>query len=326
MHPDHGGGETTGSLRRRGETCDHIAAADVGLVVESKHDRLRGMSLSEIAIPGGDGANPAAYFGGQRDNLVAGANAARGDLAGEAPEILIGADHTLDRKTKVALRALGCKWDRLEKFEKARSAVPGSPGAAVHDVVAREGADGNRDQFRNFKDGGESEQVATVLFENFFGEVDQIHLVDGGDHRRDAEQRGDAGMPARLIEDAFTRVDQDDGNIGRGSPGSHIARVLLVAGRVGDDEFSLRRREIAVGDIDGDALLARMCGEVPHIGGMQQRLGGNAADVQAGAAEAGVVVKERHLQSQLRAADSRCVAGRPAANDNEIVVHKEYLP
>jgi hypothetical protein len=38
--------------------------------------------------------------------------------------------------------------------------------------------------------------------------------------------------------------------------GGHVARVLLVAGSVGDDEFALVGGEIPVGDIDGDPLLA----------------------------------------------------------------------
>ena len=40
-----------------------------------------------------------------------------------------------------------------------------------------------------------------------------------------------------------------------GGAGRHVAGVLLVARRVGDDEGALLGREIAVGDVDG-ALLA----------------------------------------------------------------------
>jgi hypothetical protein len=38
--------------------------------------------------------------------------------------------------------------------------------------------------------------------------------------------------------------------------GDHVAGVLLVARRVGDDELALVRGEVAVGHVDGDALLA----------------------------------------------------------------------
>ena len=45
-------------------------------------------------------------------------------------------------------------------------------------------------------------------------------------------------MPARLRQHALARIDQDDGQIGGGGAGHHVARVLLMAGRVGDDEFA----------------------------------------------------------------------------------------
>ena len=52
------------------------------------------------------------------------------------------------------------------------------------------------------------------------------------------------------------RVDQDDGQVGGGRARHHVAGVLHVPGRVGDDELALRRGEVAVGHVDGDALLA----------------------------------------------------------------------
>jgi hypothetical protein len=55
---------------------------------------------------------------------------------------------------------------------------------------------------------------------------------------------------------SLARVDQDQGEIGGGRAGHHVARVLRVAGRVGDDELAPRRLEIAVGHVDRDALLA----------------------------------------------------------------------
>ena len=66
-------------------------------------------------------------------------------------------------------------------------------------------------------------------------------------------------------QNALARVDQQHGEIGGRGAGRHVAGVLLVAGRVGDDELALVGREIAIGDVDGDALLA---------------LGGEAVDEQ----------------------------------------------
>jgi hypothetical protein len=52
---------------------------------------------------------------------------------------------------------------------------------------------------------------------------------------------------------ASSRIDRE---VGRRGAGDHVARVLLVPGAVGDDEPPPRRREVAVGDVDRDALLA----------------------------------------------------------------------
>jgi hypothetical protein len=70
------------------------------------------------------------------------------------------------------------------------------------------------------------------------------------------KQMCDERVPAGLRQHAVAGVDQNDGQIGRGCAGRHVARILLVARRIGDDEFAFRRREVAVGDVDGDALFA----------------------------------------------------------------------
>ena len=63
-------------------------------------------------------------------------------------------------------------------------------------------------------------------------------------------------MAARLREHALPSVDEDDGDIGGGGAGGHVAGVLLVAGGVGNDELAPRGGDVAVGNVDGDAPLA----------------------------------------------------------------------
>ncbi len=87
-------------------------------------------------------------------------------------------------------------------------------------------------------------------------EVDQVHLVHGEHVVVDAEQARDLRVPPRLRAHAVARVDQQDGDVGGRRAGGHVARVLLVAGRVGEDELAAGGREVAVGDVDRDALLA----------------------------------------------------------------------
>ncbi len=86
--------------------------------------------------------------------------------------------------------------------------------------------------------------------------VDEIHLVDGEDDALHADEVEDGGVAARLALDAVARVDQHDGDVGVRGAGRHVARVLLVAGAVDDDEAARRGVEVAPGDVDGDALLA----------------------------------------------------------------------
>ena len=73
---------------------------------------------------------------------------------------------------------------------------------------------------------------------------------------RNAEQRCDDGMATRLGLQAFACVHQNQRKVGSTGAGHHIARVLLVAWRIGDDEAAFQCREIAVSHIDGDPLLA----------------------------------------------------------------------
>src|SRR5262249_51271114 len=52
------------------------------------------------------------------------------------------------------------------------------------------------------------------------------------------------------------RVDEDNGQVGGRGARDHVAGVLLVARGVGDDELPPRGGEVAVRDVDRDALLA----------------------------------------------------------------------
>src|SRR5437016_5791457 len=79
------------------------------------------------------------------------------------------------------------------------------------------------------------------------GEADQIHLVDRERQPADAEQRHDAGVTPGLRQNTLPRIDQKHRKVaGRGAR-RHVAGVLLMAGRVGDDELAFRGGEIAVG-------------------------------------------------------------------------------
>ena len=86
--------------------------------------------------------------------------------------------------------------------------------------------------------------------------VDQVHLVDAHDDVRHAQQRREERVAPALLGDALAGVEQDQRDVGRRGAGDHVPGVLDVARGVRDDELAARGREVAVGDVDRDALLA----------------------------------------------------------------------
>ena len=112
------------------------------------------------------------------------------------------------------------------------------------------------------------------------------------------------GVPAGLRQHALAGIDQQHREIGGRGAGRHVAGVLLVAGRVGDDEVRAGGREIAVGDVDRDALLALGLEPVD-----EQR----EIDVLAGRAVAPRIGLKRRELIVEHAAWCRRAAGRSAS-------------
>lgn len=80
-------------------------------------------------------------------------------------------------------------------------------------------------------------------------------------------------------------VDEHDGQLRSRRAGDHVAGVLDVPRRVGDDEFPLGRGEIAVGDVDRDALLtlgAQAVGDQGQVRVVVSAFLGGAFDSVAG--------------------------------------------
>ena len=96
--------------------------------------------------------------------------------------------------------------------------------------------------------------------------ADEVHLVDREHDVLHTEQRGEEGVAAGLFEQSDAGVDENDHQLRSGGAGDHVARVLNVAGGVGDDEFPLGGGEVAIGDVDGDALFALGAQAVGHQG------------------------------------------------------------
>ncbi len=134
--------------------------------------------------------------------------------------------------------------------------------------------------------------------------VDQVHLVDADDEVRDTEEGGDERVSPALLGDPSTGIEQDEGDVGRRRAGDHVAGVLDVAGGVGDDELPARRGEVAVGDVDGDALLALGAQAV----GDEREVRVVVAAVAADPLDGGQLVIEERLRVEQQPADQRALA------------------
>ena len=179
--------------------------------------------------------------------------------------------------------------------------MPGRVGGGFRDIVAVAGGERDGVEGLEAEAGGEVLVILADGGEAGLGEIDQVHLVHGEDDVADAEQRDDEGVAAGLGDDALAGVDQEDGEVGGGGAGRHVAGVLLVAGRVGDDEAAAVGGEEAVGDVDGDALLALGL-EAVHEEGVVGVLAGGA-ELAAVALERGELVLEEGAGFVEEAAD-----------------------
>src|SRR3954467_12081448 len=120
-------------------------------------------------------------------------------------------------------------------------------------------------------------------------------------------------MPARLREQPFARIDQDHGRFGSARAGDHVARVLLVSRRVGDDEFAARGGEVAVGYIDGDALLTLGLQAV----GDERKIHRGLAPALRGALHRGELIFEDGAAVVQQTSDQRALAVVYAACGDE---------
>ena len=293
---------------------NEVAAADVDRLAKGEGDGLPGNSPGEIAFVGHDTVDAAAHARGQHDDFIARLDAAAQHGAGIAaetrPSRLIHC--TASRNGRASRgRALTC----LEVMQQGRAAIPRHGGTLADDIVAEQ---------RRDRDGGDRGQAKSLghrrvgrddLLKAAFLVVHQVHLVDGQHDLPDAHQGHDRAVPVGLPQHALGRVDQDHRQIGGGRTRRHVARVLLVSRRVGDDEATPRGREETVADIDGDALFALRLQaidqqrEIRHVA--------EGAVVPAVAGQGRQMVIRNDLGVEQQAADQRALAVVDAAAGDE---------
>lgn len=111
-------------------------------------------------------------------------------------------------------------------------------------------------------------ELVADLLEALLRPVDEVHLVHGENDMLNPQQRRQECVPAGLFQQAVAGVDEHDRQLRGRRARDHVAGVLDVPRGVGDDELALGRGEVAVRDVDRDALFALgaqpvgQCGEV----------------------------------------------------------------
>ncbi|RMP79927.1 hypothetical protein ALQ16_205500 [Pseudomonas syringae pv. actinidiae] len=256
-HPHQHGVERIADLRNVVGVHQQITTGDVDLVFHGQRDRLARSGLLQFTFKCNDGLHTAAFARRQHNDLVTFVHDAAGQRTGKTTEIQVRAVDVLHRKTQVRVVTVVGDFDGFKNFHQRLAGVPGRTLALVHHVVALER------RHRHERHGGRLEGYALGKLqiirldrlEYAFVEAVEVHLVDGHNDVLDAQQRGDVAVATGLGLHAVTRIHQNDRQITGRRTGGHVAGVLLMAGRIGDDELALGRGEIAISDIDRDALL-----------------------------------------------------------------------
>ncbi len=247
--------ELIGDFRPRPGIAENIAARDIHIVGQGQRDRVARHRLGPVAVRGDDPRNGGEASGSRHRHRIAGPDRAAGDSAGEAAEIEIWAVDPLHRKPEGRGDGRRIHVHPLQMRQQGRPVIPGGIWAAFRDIVAEPGRKRDRDLAGKIQLLREGRKIRDDFVKNSLRKSHQIDLVHRQHHMPDAEQRCDIGVPAGLGEDALAGIDQDHRQVAVGGAGRHVAGILLMARRVGDDEFALVGGEVAISDIDGDALL-----------------------------------------------------------------------
>ena len=156
-------------------------------------------------------------------------------------------------------------------------------------------------------------EAVVDLLEPIARPVHRVHLVHGQQHARDADPPRQERVTPRLRLQSGARVHQQHRHVGRAGRRHHVARVLHVPRRVADDELPRRRREVAVGHVDRDALLALGQQAV----GDQRQVDFPRAALARRRLERRDVVRQQALAVVEQAADQRALAVVHAARGDE---------
>ena len=202
--------------------ADHVAAADINVVLEAHGDGHRRKRLLHRAVAGVDRLDGRRHAAGQNNDIVARLEHTAGNLAGVTAVVVqlmaclrLRPDDVLHREARVDEIAVARDVHLFEVMEQRGAVVPRRAGAARHDVVTEQRRDRDERQVADVKLGRELTEFVANPLENGLVVVDEVHLVDAQHEVRNAEQRRDERVPSSLLDDALARIDKDQREVGR---------------------------------------------------------------------------------------------------------------
>ena len=147
----------------------------------------------------------------------------------------------------------------MHGFQVVKECAPFVPGHVLttgDDIVAMKGGHGNESDILNIEFCSEVCVFLDNSIVGFLTVIYQVHLVDTHEDVWDLQEGSNEGVAFGLFDYAFACIHEDEGKVGGRSTGNHVSGVLYVSWGICNDEFTLWRSEVAVGNINGDALLA----------------------------------------------------------------------
>src|SRR5262245_19563712 len=141
-------------------------------------------------------------------------------------------------KTKISEIQIMIDVDVLKQLHECRPVIPRQVFTAIHYHVALERRDRNMDNIAKMKAGSKPIEFFADIGEYIARIAHQVHFVHPHYQMRNTHHACDIGVAPRLRDHSVACVDENHGQIRSGSSGHHVARVLLVAWGIRDDELA----------------------------------------------------------------------------------------
>ena len=144
----------------------------------------------------------------------------------------------------------------FQMIEKYFSCIPWHIFGSYSHVVTFCRTDRNDHYILKAKAFGKFIDIFDDLIESFFTVTHKIHLIDRKYKMMDSHQGTDTTVTSCLYQNALFCVDKDDRKLCKRSTNCHISCIFLVSRCICNNEASLVRCKITIGNINGDALFS----------------------------------------------------------------------